>query len=52
VELEAEPVKDEDEGGGLVVGLLALAILGGAGYGGYRVVQKRRAAGGAPTSGE
>jgi hypothetical protein len=49
VELEAEPVKDEDEEGGLVGGLLTLAILGGAGYGGYRLVQKRRASGRAPS---
>jgi hypothetical protein len=50
VELEAAPVKnDDDEGGGLVGGLLSLAILGGAGYGGYCLVQRRRA-GRAPTS--
>jgi hypothetical protein len=52
VELQAEPVKDDDDEGGLVGGLLSLAILGGAGYGGYRLVQKRRASGRAPTSGE
>jgi hypothetical protein len=52
VDLKSEPVKDDDEENSLVGGLLSLAILGGAGYGGYRLVQKRRASNRAPTSSE
>ena len=42
VEIDSEPISDEDESGPMET-LLSLVLLGGAGYGGYRVVQKRRA---------
>lgn len=42
VELDAEPIADEEEGGPMD-SLLGFLLLGGMGYGGYRVVQKRRA---------